>query len=249
MIKQKKFLTAEWRKLIMVNYCIDPSILASYTPANTELDSWNNKYYVSLVGFMFLKTKVLGFTIPFHARFPEVNLRFYVRYKEKDEWKRGVVFVNEIVPKPALSFVANKIFKERYRTMPMKNHWGNGNNEIRVRYEWKSAKWNHLEVKAAAQSKIIEAGSEAEFITEHYWGYTTISKDKTGEYHVEHPKWEIYPVTDYKIDCDFEGLYEARFSVLKNQKPESVFLAEGSAVSVYNKKIISTSSVSSLPGP
>jgi uncharacterized protein YqjF (DUF2071 family) len=234
----KKFLTAEWRKLIMANYCVDPAILVSYLPANTELDTWNSKCYVSLVGFMFLKTKVMGLSIPFHSNFPEVNLRFYVRYKEKEKWKRGVVFVNEIVSKPALSFVANKLFNERYLTMPMKNQWSNGNNEISVRYAWKAGKWNSLEVKAAGQSQVIDAGSEAEFITEHYWGYTTISKERTGEYYVEHPKWEIYPVTGYKIECDFLNLYGKNFSALENQKPESVFLAEGSAISVYRKKII-----------
>jgi uncharacterized protein len=85
---------------------------------------------------------------------------------------------------------------------------------------------------------IIDAGSEAEFITEHYWGYTTISKERTGEYYVEHPKWEIYPVTGYKIECNFLNLYGKNFSALENQKPESVFLAEGSAISVYRKKII-----------
>ena len=222
----------------MANYCVDPAILASYLPANTELDIWNGKCYVSLVGFMFLKTKVLGLRIPFHSNFPEVNLRFYIRYKQDAEWKRGVVFVHEIVPKPALSFVANRIFKERYLTMPMKNHWSIGNNEIGVRYEWKAEKWNSLEVNAAMQSQTIDAGSEAEFITEHYWGYTTISNEKTGEYYVEHPKWEIYPVKEYKIDCEFQNLYGKNFAVLENQKPESVFLAEGSAISVYRKKII-----------
>lgn len=237
----KKFLTAEWRKLIMANYCVDPAILTSYLPANTELDTWNGKCYVSLVGFMFLKTKILGFSIPFHSNFPEVNLRFYVRYKENGEWKRGVVFVHEIVPKPALSFVANKIFKERYLTMPMKNLFRAGDNEINVRYDWKSGKWNSLEVKAAMQSQVIDAGSEAEFITEQYWGYTTISKEKTGEYYVEHPKWEIYPVNEYTIDCGFGSLYGKNFSVLEGQKPVSVFLAEGSAISVFRKRIITTS--------
>ena len=233
-----KFLTAEWRKLIFSNYCVDPSILLSYLPANTEIDTWNGKCYVSLVGFMFLKTKVLGFSVPFHSRLPEVNLRFYVRHKKNGEWKRGVVFIHEIVPKPALAFVANKLFKEHYLTMPMKNICKIDNNEINVSYCWKAGKWNSLEVKAEAQSQVIVSGSEAEFITEHYWGYTSISREKTGEYQVEHPKWEIYPVTEYKLNCDFRNLFGKKFSVLDNQKPESVFLAEGSGVSIYKKTII-----------
>ncbi len=237
-MNQKKFLSAEWRKLIMANYTIDPAILTEYIPANTELDTWNNKCYVSLVGFMFLDTRVLGVKVPFHANFPEVNLRFYVRYKSNNEWKRGVVFIREIVPKPALTFVANKLFKERYLTMPMENHWNIDKNEMNIRYAWRAGNWNSLEVKTAASSQVIQKGSEEEFITEHYWGYTSVAKDKTAEYRVDHPQWEIYPVNSYQIECDFQKLYGKSFSQLKDQKPESVFLAEGSPISVYYKKIL-----------
>src|SRR6185436_6168258 len=117
------FLTAEWRKLTMANYAIDSKLLAPLLPYKTELDLWNNTCYVSLVGFMFLNTRLKGIRIPFHSDFEEVNLRFYVRYKDeiKNEWKRGVVFIKEIVPKPALTFVANSIYKEHYQTMPMKH--------------------------------------------------------------------------------------------------------------------------------
>lgn len=235
---RKKILTAEWRKLILANYVVDPTILGGYLPRNTELDCWNGKCYISLVGFMFLNTKLMGVSVPFHINFPEVNLRFYVRYKENDVWKRGVVFVNEIVPKPALSFVANTLFKERYRSMPMKNLWQLGQNEISISYEWKSARWNSLHVKATHQSNSIIAGSEAEFITEHYWGYTTMTRDRTGEYQVDHPKWDVYPVTAYKVDCHFGDIYGSNFFALENQDPVSVFLAEGSPVSVFGKKII-----------
>src|SRR6185436_1796372 len=118
----KKFLSAEWRNLILANYPVERALLQSYLPANTELDEWTGKLYVSLVGFMFLNTKILGVNIPFHVNFPEVNLRFYVRVKEKNVWKRGVVFIKEIVPLPAITFVANTFFNERYATLPMKNY-------------------------------------------------------------------------------------------------------------------------------
>ena len=86
------FLKAEWRKLAMANYAIDKDILKKYVPAKTELDLWNDTCYVSLIGFMFLNTKVLGLKIPFHINFEEVHLRFYVNYKDGIEWKRNVLF-------------------------------------------------------------------------------------------------------------------------------------------------------------
>src|SRR5882724_9738269 len=114
------FLTAEWRKLIMANYPVAPSVLREFQPARTELDSWEGKTYVSLVGFQFREVRVRGLRIPMHVHFPEVNLRFYVRYKEGNEWKRGVVFISEIVPKPAITWVANTLFREHYISLPMR---------------------------------------------------------------------------------------------------------------------------------
>ena len=234
-----KFIAAEWRKLIMANYEIDPSVLKKYLPPGTELDTWENKHYVSLVGFMFINTKVLGLKIPFHVNFPEVNLRFYVKRKEQGEWKRGVVFINEFVPRSAITFIANKLFKEHYVTFPMKHSWKMG-EKLNIGYYWKKDKqWNKLEVMTPASPIAINTGSEEEFITEHYWGYSRINQSMSGEYQVAHPSWDVYPVDKYTIDCDFGQLYGAAFSGLKDQKPGSVFLAEGSEISVFKKKLIS----------
>jgi uncharacterized protein len=77
-----------------------------------------------------------------------------------------------------------------------------------------------------------------EFITEHFWGYSSINKNKTGEYHVDHPRWDIYRIEKYVVDCDFAGVYGNDFSLLQSQLPDSVFMAEGSPVSVFKKKVL-----------
>ena len=243
-MSNRKFLTAEWRKLIMANYSVDPSILRQYLPAQTELDFWNGKCYVSLVGFLFKNVKVKGIKIPFHVNFPEVNLRFYVRYMDNNDpiaigWKRGVVFISEIVPKPAIVFVANTIFKEHYLSLPMRYNWKNDKEDLLVRYEWKkNKKWNSIGVTADSKAIALQAGSEEEFITEHFWGYSAISATQTNEYHVEHPRWNIYPVNEYSIDCDFENLYGESFRHLTDRKPDSVFMAEGSDIAVFQKRVL-----------
>jgi uncharacterized protein len=238
-MSQRKFLTAEWRKLIMANYSIDPAILQQYLPTLTELDFWNGKCYVSLVGFLFKNVKVKGIKIPFHVNFPEVNLRFYVRYKENEEWKRGVVFISEIVPKPAIAFVANNIYKEHYLSLPMRYSWKNEKEDLLVSYEWKkNKKWNSIAVIVDSTAIALQAGSEEEFITEHFWGYSAISANQTNEYHVEHPRWDIYPVKEYTMDCDFGNLYGEAFQYLAGRKPDSVFMAEGSEIAVFQKRVL-----------
>ncbi|WP_299609490.1 DUF2071 domain-containing protein [uncultured Aquimarina sp.] len=233
------FLKAEWRKLALANYVIDKNVLVKYLPAGTELDIWNGNCYVSLVGFMFVNTKLLGIKIPYHVNFEEVNLRFYVKRLENGEWKRGVVFIKEIVPKHALTFVANTVYNENYETLPMEHVWSTENDERTVQYKWKrSSKWNSIEIKASIDSYPIEADSETEFITEHYWGYAKVNDQKSNEYEVTHPTWQVYKVNDYDIDVDFGAVYGKEFEFLNSLTPNSVMLAEGSKITVESKRTI-----------
>jgi uncharacterized protein len=230
---RKTFLTAEWRKLVIVNYSIDPAILAPYIPYKTELDYWKDKCYVSLVGFRFINTKLKGLFIPFHSDFEEINLRFYVRYRDGDDWKRGVTFIKEIVPKPALTIMANSFYGEKYITLPTKHHWVQNINSIEVSYEWKhQGEWDSIGVTAAFTPLEILPESEEEFITEHYWGYTQLSDRLTSEYQVEHPRWQTYSVLSHTIKARFGELYGVEFGKLKDTLPDSIMLAEGSNITV-----------------
>jgi uncharacterized protein YqjF (DUF2071 family) len=235
----KPFLTAEWRNLLMINFEADPAILQRYVPHHTELDTWNNTHYASLVGFLFTNTRVKGLSLPFHRTFEEVNLRFYVRYKEDGIWKRGVVFVKEIVPKTMITFVANTVYKEKYATHRMRHSWIHTAEQLEVAYEWKVGDhWNYLKATADAQSLLIAEGSEASFITDHYWGYTHMGIAHSGEYQVTHPQWRVHPVSSFSYACDTAALYGAEFVPMLQQTPLSVLLAEGSAISVMPKKIL-----------
>ena len=227
------FLTAAWRNLLMANYVIDPSILKKYLPCKTELDTFNDEHYVSLVAFLFQNVKVRGVAFPFHTNFEEVNLRFYVRYKENNSWKRGVVFMKEIVPRRMITFVANTLYGENYATHKMKHANFKNETELFVNYEWKVRnEWNHFSCVAERNPENIIENSAEEFITEHYWGYTFIDDNCTGVYEVAHPKWRIYKVKSYDIVCNTKQLYGDAFFETLNRKPKSVFLAEGSDIKV-----------------
>ena len=225
--------------MAFANYEVDPKILANYLPRNTELDLWNGSCYVSLVGFMFLNTRLMGIPIPFHQNFEEINLRFYVKYREGGTWKRGGLFIKEIVPKVALTFVANTIFREHFQTMKMSHSWKELEDHRMVQYNWKSkGSENSFSIKAALETETFEKGTEAEFISEHYWGYTKSPDNATYEYEVVHPRWDIYKVLDYRMEVDFSDIYGREFSELSSMEPTSIILAEGSSISVENKRRI-----------
>ena len=231
----RKFLTAEWRDLIMANYEVDPALLAERVPAGTELDLHEGNCFVSLVGFMFLNTRVLRVPVPFHINFEEVNLRFYVRRESDGELRRGVVFVKEIVPRYAITQVARTLYGEPYECWRM-SHTRDGK---RVEYSWnKSDCTNRISVHRGENLGVPAAGSHGEFIIEHYWGYTKRGAARTDEYKVEHLKWELSAAKDAQIDVDFSRVYGPEFAFLREQKPYSILLAKGSEIAVYKGKTI-----------
>lgn len=231
----RKFLTARWQDLIMANYEVDPSVLADRVPGGTEIDLDDGRCFVSLVGFMFLDTRVFGLPVPFHVNFEEVNLRFYVRYETDGEARRGVCFVKEIVPRLAIATVARVLYGEPYECWRMEHE----RTDAKVDYKWsRKGESNELSVRLGQSTGIPAAGSHGEFIIEHYWGYTKRTGGRVDEYRVEHPKWELFSVTDEEIDVDFGKTYGGGFAFLNGREPYSVLLAKGSAISVYKGKNI-----------
>ena len=239
----KPFLSAEWRYLAMLNYEIEPALLAPFVPRGTELDSWNGKTFVSMVGFLFLNTRVFGLPIPFHRNFEEINLRFYVRRKAEDGWRRGVVFVKEIVPRTAIALVARWLYNENYVTLPTGNVIcradGGAKNIESVKYYWTfNRRAQFIELATRGEPTAFVEASQEEFIAQHYWGYSSQKNGRTVEYRVDHPPWRIWQAASARLDCDVENLYGRQFVKFLQGNPSSVFLAEGSKITVFRGRNI-----------
>jgi uncharacterized protein YqjF (DUF2071 family) len=234
----KPFLTANWRYLAMLNYVVDPALIQRLIPDGTEIDYENDETFVSVVGFLFLDTRLLGFPIPLHRDFEEVNLRFYVRRRWADTWRRGVVFVRELVPRRAIALVARTFYGEQYFALPMKHHIEHVDGRLIVEYSWRRGrKWEWLRMSASGEPQSIPIGSHAEFITEHYWGYTCV-RDGCSEYRVEHPRWKIWNVASFELNADVAALYGEQFHATLSQPPRSAFVADGSPITVRKREIL-----------
>jgi hypothetical protein len=228
------FLTAEWRYLAMLNYEVDAGLLYPFVPRGTELDLWNGKAYVSLVGFRFLNTRVFGIAIPFHSNFDEVNLRFYVRRQFENELRRGVVFIREIVPRWAIAAVARAVYNENYVALPMSHEIrATSDGGIAAAYRWKAGNgWCGISLETAGGCEVPPDGSHQQFITEHYWGYAAQPDGGCVEYRVTHSSWRVWNAQRPEFNGDVENIYGKQFAAVLRGKPTSAFLAEGSAVTV-----------------
>jgi uncharacterized protein len=224
------FLRAEWRDLAVFTYAIDPAVLAPHLPAGLRLDRWEGQAIVSLVGFRFLHTKVLGCPIPFWGNFPEVNLRFYVCRDTPEGERRGVIFIKEIVPHYPVAAIARGLYNENYLHLPMSEDVVPG---TKAEYRWEfEGRQNRLSVVAKGLPRLPDDDSIDTFIVDHHWGY---SRSRTGhsiEYEVDRLPWRTYPVGSFEVDVDVARVYGAKFVDALSKSPVSVVLAEGSKVTV-----------------
>jgi uncharacterized protein YqjF (DUF2071 family) len=255
---RRPLLSAEWRNLVLVNYEVDPAVLAPHIPAGTEHDFHEGKTYLSIVGFQFLNTRLLGLRIPGHTNFEEVNLRFYVRRHTKEGWRRGVTFIRELAPRRAVTLTARWLYNENYLCVPMRHRIhacassgslpsvgraGEGGEEgtraqptipTRIAYHWKFHRhWRHVSLEPTAPAALPVPNSHEEFIIEHYWGYSALSRRRAKEYLVSHPPWRIAAAQSAELNCDVATLYGPTFAPYLEAEPTSAFWADGSPIRVY----------------
>ena len=240
--RRRVFLSARWQALAMVNFAIDPALLEPLVPKGTTLDFFGGVAYVSVVGFLFRDTRLLGMPVPWHIHFPEVNLRFYVQRTVGHEVRRGVCFVRELVPRWAIATVARWSYNEPYQALPMRSDANlaaitterDTGESHTASYEWKTkGGWTGLRIRSHGARQTMQPGSLEEFIAEHYWGYCSQRDGGTVEYEVEHPPWNVWHGAAEPWLGDVPGFYGEPWAAALKQQPSSVFLADGSAVKVF----------------
>jgi len=229
------FLTAEWRYISMLNFEVDPSVLRPFVPKGTELDERGGRHFISLVGFLFLDTHVLGVPAFFHRDFEEVNLRFYVRRDVGGERRHGVVFIRELVPLPLVAGAARLTYNEPYRTIPMRHTLVATEGELQsIEFcfgEQRDECRLTLHVDAGPQP--MPPGSGEEFFSNRLWGYTKQRDGGTVEYRVEHSRWNVWSPATFQLDGPLAEFYDEPFASILSEAPASAFIADGSSVAVH----------------
>ena len=228
--------------------------LGGPVPPGTELDAWEGRTLVSIVAFEFADVRVMNVSVPFHRDFEEMNLRFYVRREVADGWRRGVVFVREVVPLPTVALLARVVYGEPYKALPMERGFEDhsispgssgatrGRSATTVRYSWRHEKsWHWVEATAdtAQDPRVPEPGSVEEFLTDHAYGYG-IRRGQTIEYVVEHPTWRYWNALRARLDCraaTLSRLWGDGFASYL-ESPCSAYLVEGSGVGVRRARVI-----------
>ena len=233
----RTLLRAEWRNLAFLNFEIDPSVLEPRLPRGLELDRWHDHHYISLIGFQFEHLRVLGLPMPCHRSFDGVNLRFYVRRRTGDSWRRGVVFIKELASCRTVSIGARVLYNEPYTALPMRHYFERAPADSRsfrsVTYAWMSGR-REQSLKLTTASRPLPASEQSAeaFFAERHWGYVVQRNRSVLEYHVERPRWAVAPAFVAELVCDVAAVYGEEFVPFLSAPPTSAFFAEGSAVTL-----------------
>ena len=229
------FLSADWRTLALLNYAVDPELLRPFVPRGVELDSWRGIHFVSLVGFLFRRTRVFGVPVPLHGEFEEVNLRFYVVRRAAGGDRHGVTFLREIVAPPAVALGAKVSYNEPYvvRSTRRALRFDAADAPRHVEYGWGPA---HaactIDVETTGDGALPASGSQEEFLSARHWGYTRQRDGGTIEYEVPHARWRVWASASATLTGSLEDVFPGEFASVLGAPPASAFVAEGSGVTV-----------------
>jgi len=250
------FLTAHWRHMAVLNFEVDPELLRWRLPTGVELDLFEDRALVSVVGFMFSDARIWGVSVPLHREFEEVNLRYYTRRQSAHGIRRGVTFIKEIVPLWAVVQTARWVYKENFSQLPMRHEidLDDDQNSLRdggvVQYGWKiGPRWYRMRTRINGCAFRPPPDSEAGFVIDHWYAHARHDQNGCVEYYVEHPPWRIWNVTDVEFATDVSALYGAEFKAALHTPPCSAFVSEASRVNVFSRKYVAAKMpLETMPG-
>ena len=214
-IKRRRLFRAEWREIVVVNFEIDPKILAPYTPPKTEIDFFNGIAFVSLIARTVKKVKPGNYPIFFSRPFEQIQLRFYVKRTGAEGERRGICLIKDYLPKRKLSLLMNRLFKHSFTQVPIQHDSTNFESTKpddlpSAEYRWQiNDHWNHIKVVARSQMRHQQKETKESFVLDHHWGYTQNS-GKTFEYYVEYPTWAMWDAQSGSFECDTEQVFGRR---------------------------------------
>ncbi|MFT5299754.1 MAG: hypothetical protein ACI87E_001233 [Mariniblastus sp.] len=231
--QQKLLAKTAYTELVAVNFQVPPKLLADMIPKGLELDYYEKETFVSLVCMTMRKVGVLG--IPLTRGFVELSLRFYVRHPADPVNRKGTCFIKNYVSSPTAAWILGSRYDCEYHKMKMKSN--NSGFKVggvpEVEYQWKvDDHWNKLRVKARSEIRNTGPDTKVGFILDHPTHFQS-KINKTLEYQVERPKWTVWDAAQANFTCDVNRLFGKAFVQPLGKRPASVFVTQGSDVTIY----------------
>lgn len=228
-LRHTPVLSAKWTNILLFSFRIPTDKLQSHCPPGVEVDRRHDSAWLSFVSLDFDDTRICHLPAFGFRRFPDINLRAYVRVDEL----AGVVFIRELVPSSLVAWVARVVFREPFQSADIRSQVTRDGAKVTVKREIvRGDQHDHIEANASANCLPPDEDSDAHFLIERYWGFGGGSGETT-RFRVSHKPWKVHAIEDYLLTIDWGHIYGQEWEFLADLEPASVDLAEGSKVHVW----------------
>lgn len=187
----------EWNRLLFFHFEVSFDVLRALVPESLELDSFDGKYYISVVPFTMeeIRPRLLP-AVGFISNFDELNVRTYV----VKDGKAGVYFLNIEGGKSLSVFVSKQLSGLPYEKATMKRSDGiytSSNAKKQFQFEANYTIGNPVREKSPLQV----------WLTERYCLYVYV-KNNLYRYQIHHKVWELKEIAfdRLKIAYDLPGI-------------------------------------------
>lgn len=187
---ERPYLQKEgWCSILFAHWPLPPDLLRPLIPPGLELDLWGGSAWLGITPFFMTDVRPHGLpAIPGFSTFPQVDLRTYVRRRDKP----GVFYLNLEAPNPAAVWGARALYHMAYFLARVEGEVDGERVTFRSRREsdrgvvsWRSTHWPVSECRSVAP------GTVEEFLIDRWVMYTAGGRHGLSRTEIHRLPWQI----------------------------------------------------------
>ena len=201
-----------WLNLTFLHWRFDPHIVQSMLPADLTVDTFDGSAWVGLVPFQMEVQLPGGIPIPREGKFPETNVRTYVRGPDGTP---GVWFSSLEAGRLSATAVARTTYGLPYFWSDMTAALVGSQWQYRSARRWPGPKGAHCIVDATPGATIDEHSPFDRFLTAR-WGLFSTFLGRTMYAPITHEPWPLQLASIDELD---DGLMAAAGFTIPDEAP------------------------------
>ncbi len=183
-------MTQIWHELLFAHWPVAPDVLRPLIPQSLPLDMFDGQCWVGIVPFRMSNVHPRGLP-PVHglSQFPELNVRTYVMLNDRP----GVYFFSLDAANPIAVAIARAVFHLPYFTAQMSSRRIGDTiyyRSHRIHRNAPSADYSAA-YRPIAPVVYAQPGMIEHWLTERYYMYTTVGRDRVYRGDIHHRQWPL----------------------------------------------------------
>lgn len=191
-------MAQQWLDLLFAHWPIPVEIMRTLVPPQLPLDTWDGLAWVGVVPFRMAGVRPrLTPSVPWLSAFPELNVRTYVKVRDRGIEKRGIYFFSLEAANPVAVAIARSTFQLPYFNAQMALVDQAGTINYRSHRTHRNAPAADFVGSYHPTGAIYQStpGSFDAWLTERYALYTIGRRGQVCIGEIHHIPWPLQPAT------------------------------------------------------